>query len=126
MGSGTRVVWDEEFTRYDFGPSHPMAPVRLDLTARLARELGLLDAPGVQVLGEEPADDALLATVHDPAYVAAVRRVSADPTLSDIGRGLGTDDDPAFAGMHEASARILAGTVACARQVQDGEVAHAV
>ena len=43
MAVGTSVVWDEVFTAYDFGPTHPMAPVRLDLTTRLARSLGVLD-----------------------------------------------------------------------------------
>ena len=28
-----RVVWDPAFTAYNFGPEHPMAPIRLDLTA---------------------------------------------------------------------------------------------
>jgi acetoin utilization protein AcuC len=126
MVSGTRVVWDPEFTRYDFGPSHPMSPVRLDLTARLASALGLFAADGVQVKGADPADDELLTTVHDADYVAAVKRVSDDPSLVDLAHGLGTDDDPAFSGMHEASARVFAGTVDCARQVHAGEVAHAV
>ena len=126
MPSGTRVVWDPSFTRYDFGPSHPMAPVRLDLTARLADALGLLRRPGVQVCGADMADDALLATVHDPEYVAAVRRVSDDPTLTDLERGLGTQDDPVFAGMHEASARVARGTVECAEQVWAGDVEHGV
>jgi acetoin utilization protein AcuC len=126
MPSGTRVVWDPSFTRYDFGPAHPLSPVRLDLTARLADALGLLRRPGVQVRGAEPADDDLLATVHDRDYIAAVRRVSADPTLTDLGHGLGTDDDPVFAGMHEASARVARGTVECAEQVWAGEVEHGV
>ncbi|HYN67527.1 MAG TPA: acetoin utilization protein AcuC, partial [Ornithinibacter sp.] len=43
MAARTSVVWDEVFTAYDFGPTHPMAPVRLDLTTRLARALGVLD-----------------------------------------------------------------------------------
>ena len=43
MAHRTSVVWDDEFTAYNFGPSHPMAPVRLDLTTRLARALGVLD-----------------------------------------------------------------------------------
>jgi acetoin utilization protein AcuC len=55
MASGTRVVWDPSFARYDFGPSHPMSPVRLDLTARLAESLGLFDAAGVSVAGAAPA-----------------------------------------------------------------------
>ena len=41
MPSQARVVWDTAFTRYDFGPTHPMAPIRLDLTARLCDALGV-------------------------------------------------------------------------------------
>jgi len=37
------VVFDPTLTEYDFGPSHPMSPVRVDLTMRLARELGVLE-----------------------------------------------------------------------------------
>jgi acetoin utilization protein AcuC len=126
MASGIRVVWDPEFTRYDFGPDHPMAPIRLDLTARLADSLGLLSRPDVRVAGAKPASDDLLATVHDAGYVAAVRRVSADPLLADLDHGLGTEDDPAFAGMHDAAARIVTGSVECAEQVWRGDVAHGV
>jgi len=37
------VVFDSSLTAYDFGPSHPMSPIRVDLTMRLARDLGVLD-----------------------------------------------------------------------------------
>ena len=37
------VVFDKTLTEYDFGPDHPMSPVRVDLTMRLAEELGVLD-----------------------------------------------------------------------------------
>ena len=126
MGEGTRVVWDESFARYDFGPSHPMSPLRLELTARLADSLSLFDRPGVHVAGADAAPDDLLRTVHDGDYVAAVREVSQDPRRVDLARGLGTDDDPAFAGMHEASARVVAGTTEAAAQVWAGDVRHAV
>src|SRR6476469_3394728 len=127
MATQARVIWDDSFTRYDFGPSHPMAPLRLDLTARLARALGLFDDPRrVEVVGAEPADDALLQTVHDADYVAAVKRASADPAHADLERGLGTEDDPAFAGMHEASARIVQGSVDLASAVWSGEIEHGV
>lgn len=126
MPPSTRVVWDPVFTAYDFGPDHPMSPVRLELTARLLEDLGVLRSPGVQVRGAEVAPDALLHTVHLPEYVEAVRRVSADPRRSDEARGLGTEDDPAFAGMHEASARIVQASVDCADELWRGDVAHAV
>jgi acetoin utilization protein AcuC len=126
MASGTRVVWDPGFSRYDFGPSHPMAPVRLELTARLAESLGLFERPGVTVAGADVAPDELLTTVHDADYVAAVRTASEDPRRADLGRGLGTEDDPAFVGMHDAAARIVTGSVECAEQVWRGDVAHGV
>ncbi|MCC9068072.1 acetoin utilization protein AcuC [Arthrobacter cryoconiti] len=91
---------------YNFGPNHPMSPKRLDLTARLAKELGIFDLPNVAVLDSYVASDDELATVHSREYIAAVRRVGADPSLSEPERGLGTEDDPAFARMHEASARL--------------------
>lgn len=121
----TRVVWSTAMLGYDFGPTHPMAPLRLELTFRLAGELGLLDADGVEVVGAEVPPDALLETAHTPEYVAAVRRAS---TLGepDLDHGLGTDDDPVFPGMHDAAARIVAGTVDSVRAVWRGDAQHAV
>lgn len=126
MPSQVRVVWDPSFTKYDFGPTHPMAPVRLDLTARLCDAMGILDAPDVEVIGAGVASDDLLATVHDRDYIAAVREASADPSRADEQRGLGTDDDPAFRGMHEASARVVTGTVEVCRAVWQGVANHGV
>ena len=64
MAVGTSVVWDEVFTAYDFGPTHPMAPVRLDLTTRLARSPRRA-RPRHPRWSPEVADDDVLATVHD-------------------------------------------------------------
>jgi acetoin utilization protein AcuC len=35
------VAWDDRLAGYDFGPGHPMAPIRLKLTMKLARAFGL-------------------------------------------------------------------------------------
>ncbi len=126
MPSQVRVVWDPGFTAYNFGPGHPMSPVRLDLTARLCQELGVFDSEGVEVFSPGVADDAVLATVHDVGYIAAVRAASLDPDGADTSRGLGTEDDPAFAGMHEASARIAEGTRALCADVWEGRTEHGV
>jgi acetoin utilization protein AcuC len=126
MPRQARVVWDPSFTKYDFGPTHPMAPIRLDLTARLCEALGVFDHEGVEVVGTEPASDEVLARVHDPEYIAAVRRASEDPLAADTAYGLGTEDDPAYSGMHEASARIAAGTIEVCRAVWEGEAEHGV
>jgi acetoin utilization protein AcuC len=126
MSRSLVLPWDDRLVGYDFGPSHPLNPVRVDLTMRLARALGLLSLPNVSLTSVEPADDDLLQLVHEPGYVEAVRRVSADPSNPDLARGLGSPDNPAFAGMHEASAMVAGATVAAARAVWTGEAEHAV
>jgi acetoin utilization protein AcuC len=126
MSRSLVLPWDDRLIGYDFGPSHPLNPVRVDLTMRLARALGLLSLPNVSLTSVEPADDDLLQLVHEPVYVEAVRRVSADPGNPDLAHGLGSPDNPAFAGMHEASALVAGATVAAARAVWTGEAEHAV
>ena len=121
----TTVVWDSAMTAYNFGHSHPMAPERMELTARLARSLGLLDLDHVSVAAPSVATDEELGAVHSAEYVAAVRRVSADPDTPDLERGLGTEDDPAFAGMHEASARLAGGSLLAAAALLDGSAVRA-
>jgi acetoin utilization protein AcuC len=121
------VAWDDKLTEYDFGPGHPLAPVRVELTMRLARSLGVLTAPGVAVTAPAPATDADLELVHTPPYIAAVRRAGESGLSPELFRfGLGTPDDPVFAGMHEASALVTGATLAAARAVALGSAEHAV
>src|SRR4051794_22010392 len=106
------------------GGDHPMHPVRLDLTIRLAESLGVLDRPRLEVLAPTPAGPDLLALVHDPAYLEAVRRAPEDPY--GVGHGLGTPDNPVFPGMYDAAALITGGSVLAAEQVSSGRAQHAV
>jgi acetoin utilization protein AcuC len=119
------VAWDAALLGYGFGPDHPFNPLRLELTMALARDLGVLDRPSVAMLPIEPADDALLETVHDPAYVAAVK-AAGDRQVADLARGLGTADNPLFPDMHEATSLVVGATVAAARAVLAGDATHGV
>jgi acetoin utilization protein AcuC len=121
MGCSATAIWDTGYLAYDFG-EHPMNPVRLDLTIRMARELGVLDRLNIVAPVTAGRDDLL--TVHTADYLDAVQRASSDPTFS--GYGLGTDDDPVFAGMYEASALIAGGSALAAREVWEGRAEHAV
>jgi acetoin utilization protein AcuC len=72
-----------------------------------------------------PATDAELELVHDPRYIAAVRRAgSGQPGSSLLSFGLGTPDDPVFPGMHDASALVTGATLAAARAVWTGGAEH--
>ena len=136
MACTVHVAWDERLTDYHFGPGHPLAPVRLELTMQLAHEFGLWDEPGVTVAAPAPATDADLELVHEARYIAAVRTVSG--WAEDLGArglevtqfryartfGLGTGDQPVFPGMHHSSALVTGATLAAARAVWSGSARH--
>ncbi|MEU7105317.1 acetoin utilization protein AcuC [Streptomyces sp. NPDC046215] len=124
MSGRAQLMWDEAVTGYDFGPGHPMDPVRLALTMRLIEAYELDRA--VHVAAARPAGDSTLRLVHRQDYVEAVRRASADPASADGSYGLGTADVPAFTGMHEAAALIAGQSVGAAEAVWRGETLHAV
>ena len=118
------VVFDPSLTEYDFGPSHPMSPIRVDLTMRLAADLGVLDR--LRTVGAPMADDDLIRTVHDAGLVDAVKRAGTDPAGFEPAYGLGSDDNPVFADMHHAAAHVVGATTEAARQVWSGESRHSV
>jgi acetoin utilization protein AcuC len=128
MAGSACVVFDKTLTDYDFGPAHPMSPLRVDLTMRLAEELGVTgpNGAGLPRVNAPVAPDDLIATVHTPSYMEAVQRASEDPYRFDPDHGLGSEDNPTFAGMHQASAHVVGATVEAARQVWKGAVLHAV
>ncbi len=126
MTGQAHVVWDDSLAKYDFGPGHPLAPVRVQLAMRLVRDLGLVRPDHVSVVPPVEIDDDLLLTVHKPEFVEAVRRCSADPSHHDLGRGLGTEDVPTFTGMHEASRAVVGATLAAVQSVHSGRALHAV
>jgi acetoin utilization protein AcuC len=89
----------------------------------LARSFGIFDYPSVTVTTPPSATDDELELVHDPGYVEAVRR-AGQTGRADAAHGLGTPDDPVFAGMHEASALVAGATLAAARAVWGSQAAH--
>jgi acetoin utilization protein AcuC len=134
MGCTLHVAWDDRLAGYDFGAGHPLAPVRVEPTIELARAFGLFAAAGVSLEPPAPATDEDLETVHHQGYIAAVRHAGGPVPAGPVpGRppgdpaadfGLGTEDNPVFAGMHEASALIAGATLAAARAVWTGAAQH--
>ncbi|HEV8025266.1 MAG TPA: acetoin utilization protein AcuC [Candidatus Nanopelagicales bacterium] len=121
----TSLVWDEELAEYDFGPGHPLAPIRVQLAMRLIGAFGL--ERDLSMIGPiEPAADELIERVHSRDYIEAVKTAGGDPPVADPIRGLGTSDDPLFADMHRASARVCAATLAAAQAVWRKDSAHGI
>ena len=105
---------------YDFGPQHPLRPVRL------VRTLAVLEAcvPGFEPVAPSAAEVGDLLRVHSQEYVDAVRGLSDDPRCMSMGKmsawGFGSGDNPVFSGMYEASVAYTGGTVRAASEVRDG------
>ncbi len=122
MAGALQVFWDEKLLAYDFGSTHPLNPVRVELTMDLSRRLGVL--AGAELRGFESAGDGLLSLVHGREYIEAVKRAGRELKPHYV-FGLGTTDNPLFEGMHEAASLIVGASVGAARAVWTGETEHA-
>ncbi len=114
------LVYGPRSITYDFGPGHPLTPLRFGPGMDLLAAVGAV--PG---LAPEPASDERLGLCHDPAYVATVRRLGADP---DGPPAAGIDpfgDDPPFTGMHDAAAAVAGGSIDGMVAILRGDVLHA-
>ena len=126
MSRRTQVYWSDSLLQYDFGVSHPMTPVRLDLTMRLAAELGVLER--IDVIAPRAATVDELQLVHTPELIDAVQRAGDSDTVGDslfVGHGLGTPDVPTFTHMHDVSSLVVGATLDAGRAVWGGDVDHA-
>lgn len=122
------VVWSAEYLAYRWSDDHPMNPTRLDLTMSLSSQIGLLD--GIEIVEPASASDEELLRIHTPAYIEAVKR-APDKGLAivhpdEVVHGLGSDDNPVFRHMHEASAMLTGGSLTAARQIASGQARRAV
>ncbi|MCF8588106.1 acetoin utilization protein AcuC [Gordonia liuliyuniae] len=123
------IIWSDHFLDYKWAYTHPMSPIRLALTMSLSRSLGVLDE--IETTEPLPVDDSVLTSVHTQAYVDAVRAVgsgaaASNSTLFQKVFGLGSDDNPVFASMHEAGSMLVGGTLAAAQAISSGAVRRAV
>src|SRR5699024_574435 len=82
-GPRSALVWDDSFLEYRFSDTHPMDPVSLKLTHRLAAALGVLDEQKLTQIQPPVATDAQLASVHSIDYIAHVKAASADAVSQD-------------------------------------------
>ena len=100
-------------------------PLRRGLAWDLLGQMGLLGAPGVQVVDPPGMSDEGLARVHAPAYIQAVKRYSAQPQMALAFEAsqwgfIPGQDTVARAGMHEAAADVCGASVAGAQAVWEG------
>ncbi|MEX0893416.1 MAG: acetoin utilization protein AcuC [Gemmatimonadota bacterium] len=122
----TALVWDDVLAGYRFGAEHPLNPRRLEITLDLIRRLGLVGNGHRPMVRPAPATDADLLRVHAPEFIDAVKRASAGDRSPELGRfGLGSEDVPLVAGMHEAACLAVGATLKAAELVMSGRARRA-
>jgi len=116
------LLYSEDFITYNFGKTHPLKPIRLELTYKLFKELGLMSHPKIEIIAPEMATEQDLMMLHSEEYVKTVKKLSEDPanpTAKGWKYGLGPGDNPIFKGMYEASALIAGASIKAAEMIMN-------
>ena len=112
-------VYSDEFLKYDFGPSHPLTPIRLKLTYELSRAKGLFDSQNIVIVPPRVATEEEVRLFHSEEYVSLVKK------MSKVGHGLlDLGDTPAFKGVYEASAMTVGASLDAVDAVMGGQADH--
>jgi acetoin utilization protein AcuC len=113
------VIFHPEYQKYAFGKEHPFNPVRIEMMLDLLRCVG--HAP--RMVAPECATREDILSVHEDYYVRRVEALSVGEDVPDsTDYGLGTPDNPSFAGMDEAARWQVGGTLHGARLIcEQGE-----
>lgn len=117
------IAHHDDYLHYDFSPQHPLRPERLTAGLDLLETAGLWDPHSEHLVAPMAGDDEL-AWLHDRNYIRVVQDAGAGMLSGSMLRnhGLGSGDTPAFAGMHDAAARVAGGTIQAVRSVLSGRL----
>lgn len=126
MNNNAVFVYSNQLLRYKFREDHPFNQFRVEITLDLLKKLGAIDSS--QFLIPRIATDEEIALIHDPEYINVVKlagqgKLEENDTLT---YGIGTEDTPIFADMHEASALVVGGTLQAVESVMDNKSVHAL
>ena len=118
----TALVHSDAWTRFDYGPQHPLRMERLGLTWRLMQAYGLTTLPGTTVRAPEPAPESAIAVYHGTDYLEALKASNGGqaPRLAER-FGLGPGDNPVFPGLWDAARLCAGGSLLAADLVASGE-----
>ncbi|MFX1493736.1 MAG: acetoin utilization protein AcuC [Promethearchaeota archaeon] len=123
------LIYTPRYMAYNFGPDHPLRPLRLKLTYSLMEKLGLLNHKLLEIYEPREASREEIETVHSSDYVDVVKKLSDnvnDRTVQPYVYGLGPGDNPIFNGMYEASALICGASIKAVDLVWgNNEIVHA-
>jgi acetoin utilization protein AcuC len=119
MAGITAFIFSDEYMKYQFGPTHPMQPIRLKRTFDILKKSG---AFGEKARHYEPAParEDEIRLVHSKDYVDFVKRASSTGGVL-LDRG----DTPAVKGIYEGACSVVGGSILGAKLLLEKEVSHA-
>ena len=119
-------VYSTDQLDYKFSDTHPFNQKRLQLTVDLLASIKALDEVDIVKPRTATLEELLLG--HDLRYIEAVKMAGHGELTINQGEafGIGTEDTPIFPNMHEASARIVGGTLTACDYVMQGKSQHAL
>lgn len=116
------LVCSSDFWSTGHGGSHPLRPVRLQMTWELLQAYAALDQPGSRAIEPRPASDDELVLWHTPEYIDVVKRLTAgDRTINPWKYRLGSGDNPIFPHMYEVEALKAGASLLGAQMLVRGE-----
>jgi acetoin utilization protein AcuC len=114
-------IYTDAYSNYDYGPTHPLKIIRLQLTYELIRAYGLLDISSVQFIPTIKADEEDLALFHSKDYLELLKQANEDLLHVDAYRyGLGPGDNPIFPGLYDWSLLVTGATLQAVNFVASG------
>ncbi|MCY9373770.1 acetoin utilization protein AcuC [Bacillus sp. T17B1] len=118
-------IYSPSYQTYMFHQEHPFNQQRVLLTYDLLKTINAFDDG--DIVSPRLAEELELALVHTDDYIQAVKLAGAGKLPAEEGEsyGLGTEDTPVFAGMHEAASLLVGGTLTAADWVMSGQALHA-
>lgn len=119
----TAFIYTDEFSKFDYGPTHPFKIFRLKLTYELIKAYGLLSLPGTKYIEAKMSEDEELLLFHDSEYIEVLK--AANIGIEILGAyyyGLGPGDNPIFKGLFDWSKLVTGASLQAAAMVDDGEV----
>lgn len=118
-------IYSPSYQTYMFHQEHPFNQQRVLLTYDLLKTINAFGEG--DIVTPRLASEEELSLVHTDDYIQAVKLAGAGKLPAEEGEsyGLGTEDTPVFAGMHEAASLLVGGTLTAADWVMSGQALHA-
>jgi len=114
-------IYTEEYSNYDYGPTHPLRIIRLKLAYELIKAYGLLNLPDTQFIPTQKANEEDLLSFHEKDYIEVLKRANLGKQISDAYLyGLGPGDNPIFLGLFDWSLLVTGGTLQAVDFVASG------